>query len=61
MKKCSEKLNSSLLKDFSHLEHDAVWLGGYIAPFYSNILPPTLVKSRFGLQDFRIKLLQKCW
>jgi len=42
MKKLSDKLNSSLPKDFSHLEHDAVWFGGYIASFYSNILPPTL-------------------
>jgi len=60
-KKSSDKLNSSLPKDFSHLEHDAVWFGGNKASFASKILPPTLGKSHFGLQEFSIKLLQNCW
>ena len=42
IRKLSEKLNSSPPKDFSHLEHDAVWLGVYITSLYSNIIPPTL-------------------
>ena len=42
MKKHNDKLNSSPPKDYSHLEHDAVWLGGYMTSLYSNLLPPIL-------------------
>ena len=42
IKKRSDKLNSNLPRDYSHLEHDAVWFSRYITSLHSNIIPPTL-------------------
>jgi len=42
MKKHSDKLNSSPPRDYSHLEHVAVWFGGYLPLLYTNILPPAM-------------------